>query len=55
MIGSRYPLIHYHLGLDGISLFLVLLTTLLTPIAILASWKSIDRAREGLFRLPVGA
>jgi NADH-quinone oxidoreductase subunit M len=43
------PLIHYHLGLDGISLFLVLLTTLLTPIAILASWKSIDRRVKGFF------
>ena len=35
------PPIHYHLGIDGISLFLVLLTTFLTPIAIAASWNSI--------------
>ena len=28
-----YPPIHYHVGLDGLSLWLVLLTTLLTPIA----------------------
>ena len=28
------PPIHYHLGVDGLSLFLVLLTTLLTPISI---------------------
>jgi NADH-quinone oxidoreductase subunit M len=35
------PPIHYHLGIDGISLFLVLLTTFLTPIAIGASWNSI--------------
>ena len=40
--------IHYHLGVDGISLFLVLLTTFLTPIAILCSWESIQRKREGL-------
>ena len=33
--------INYHLGIDGISLFFVLLTTFLTPICILASWKSI--------------
>jgi NADH-quinone oxidoreductase subunit M len=26
------PPIHYHLGVDGISLFLVILTTFLTPI-----------------------
>src|SRR5207244_11883709 len=35
------PPINYHLGVDGISLFLVILTTFLTPISILASWKSI--------------
>jgi NADH-quinone oxidoreductase subunit M len=41
------PPIHYHLGVDGISLFLVLLATLLTPLAMLASWSSIrERARE---------
>jgi len=37
------PPINYHLGVDGISLFLVILTTFLTPISILASWKSIER------------
>jgi NADH-quinone oxidoreductase subunit M len=42
-----YPPIHYHVGLDGLSLWLVLLTTLLTPIAVLVSWNSIDhRAKE---------
>src|SRR5437870_762335 len=41
------PPINYHLGVDGISLFLVLLATFLTPIAMLASWESIQtRARE---------
>ena len=30
--------VHYHLGIDGISLFLVILTTFLVPLAILASW-----------------
>lgn len=34
--------IHYKVGVDGISLWLVLLTTLLTPIALFASWTSID-------------
>jgi NADH-quinone oxidoreductase subunit M len=33
--------ISYHLGVDGISLLLVVLTTFLTPIALLASWESI--------------
>ena len=39
--------ISYHLGVDGISMLFVLLTTLLTPICILASWQAItDRVRE---------
>src|SRR5580704_18917222 len=33
--------IRYHMGVDGISLWLILLTTFLTPLAILCSWKSI--------------
>jgi NADH-quinone oxidoreductase subunit M len=37
------PPIHYHIGLDGLSLWLVLLTTLLTPIAVAVSWKYIDK------------
>jgi NADH-quinone oxidoreductase subunit M len=39
--------ISYQVGVDGISLFLILLTAILTPIAILASWRSIqERVRE---------
>ncbi len=34
--------ISYHMGVDGISVLLVLLSTLLTPIAILASWEAIQ-------------
>ncbi len=37
-IGARY-----HLGVDGISLWLVLLSTLLMPIAILSSWTSVTK------------
>ncbi|HZU88604.1 MAG TPA: NADH-quinone oxidoreductase subunit M [Stellaceae bacterium] len=33
--------ITYHMGIDGISLFFVLLSTLLTVICILASWESV--------------
>ncbi len=33
----------HHLGVDGISLFLVILTTFLTPLAILSSWQSITK------------
>jgi NADH-quinone oxidoreductase subunit M len=36
--------IDYFVGIDGISLFLVLLTTFLMPIILLASWKDIDRS-----------
>ena len=39
--------IGYHLGVDGISLFMILLTTFLMPICILCSWNSIrERVRE---------
>jgi NADH-quinone oxidoreductase subunit M len=41
--------IHYHLGVDGISLFLVLLTTFLTPLAVLCSWNSIQTNVKGFF------
>ena len=41
------PNIHYHMGIDGISLWLVVLTTFLTPLCVLISWKSIhDRVKE---------
>ncbi len=35
--------IHYKIGVDGISLLLVMLTTLLTPIVIIASWGSVNK------------
>jgi NADH-quinone oxidoreductase subunit M len=39
--------ISYHMGIDGISLFFVLLSTFLTPICVLASWEAIKvRVRE---------
>jgi NADH-quinone oxidoreductase subunit M len=34
--------VHFQLGVDGISLMMVLLTTLLTPIAILSTWKAVE-------------
>jgi len=41
------PNIHYHMGVDGISMWLVLLTTFLTPLCVLISWKSIhERVKE---------
>src|SRR6185295_9871215 len=37
-IGARY-----HVAVDGVSLWLVLLTTLLMPIAVLSSWTAISK------------
>jgi len=39
--------ISYHLGIDGISLFLVLLTTFLTVISVMACWKDIQEKVKG--------
>lgn len=39
--------ITFSLGIDGISLWLVLLTTFLTPIVLLSSWNSIHRHGKG--------
>jgi NADH-quinone oxidoreductase subunit M len=39
--------VSYHVGVDGISLLLVLLTTFLTPIALASAWHAIeDRTKE---------
>jgi NADH-quinone oxidoreductase subunit M len=35
--------IDYYIGVDGISLLLIILTGFLTPLALLSSWPSIDR------------
>ncbi|MCH7618988.1 MAG: NADH-quinone oxidoreductase subunit M [Candidatus Marinimicrobia bacterium] len=39
--------ISYKVGIDGISLFLIMITTLLTPIALLSSWNSITQSLKG--------
>jgi len=50
----RTPPIRYALGIDGISLWLILLTTLLTPICMIASWTAIrSRVREFMIALLV--
>ena len=39
--------ISYHLGVDGISVFFILLTTFLTPLCLLASWRAVnERVKE---------
>jgi NADH-quinone oxidoreductase subunit M len=44
------PNIHYHVGIDGISLWLVVLTGFLAPLGVLASWTAIaTRTKEFYF------
>jgi NADH-quinone oxidoreductase subunit M len=44
----------YHVGIDGISLMLVLLTTLIMPIALASAWRAIDdRVKEFMVSLLV--
>ncbi len=49
-----WPSIHYAVGVDGISLPLVLLTTALTPLCVVVSWTSVEtRVREFMISLLV--
>ena len=41
-LGTRYDI-----GIDGISLWLVLLTTFLTPVCILSAWNSVEKGLSG--------
>ncbi len=43
--------IHYTVGVDGISLFLVLLTTFLMPLSVLGSWSYITKREPGFYAL----
>ena len=43
--------IHYRVGIDGISLFIVLLTTVMMPLSVLASWSSITRKERAFYAL----
>jgi len=45
------PAIFYHVGVDGLSLWLVVLTGLLGPIGVLASWNAIKERRKIFFAL----
>jgi NADH-quinone oxidoreductase subunit M len=45
--------IHYAVGIDGISLTMVLLTTLLMPLSVLGSWKYITERERGYYALLV--
>jgi NADH-quinone oxidoreductase subunit M len=43
--------IAYRVGIDGISLVMVLLTTLLMPISVLGSWRYITKQERGFYAL----
>ena len=45
--GSMLSTTHFRFGIDGVSLFFILLTTLLMPVCLLASWHSVQyKVRE---------
>jgi NADH-quinone oxidoreductase subunit M len=43
--------IRYHLGVDGLSLWLVLLATFLAPIGVLVSWRAIEKRTKEFYFL----
>jgi NADH-quinone oxidoreductase subunit M len=43
--------VNYRVGIDGISLFMVLLTTVMMPLSVLASWTSITRRERAFYAL----
>ena len=43
--------VSYHVGVDGISLFLVLLTTFIMPITVLSAWRAIDKGMREFLML----
>jgi NADH-quinone oxidoreductase subunit M len=43
------PEIHWHVGIDGLSLWLIILSTFLTPIGVLISWKAIQNQAKEFF------
>jgi NADH-quinone oxidoreductase subunit M len=45
------PAIFYHVGVDGLSLWLVVLTGLLAPVGVLASWNAIAERRKIFYAL----
>ena len=43
--------ISYRVGIDGISLFMVLLTTAIMPLSVLASWSQVERKERAFYAL----
>ncbi len=42
--------IHYHLGVDGISVLFILLNSFITPLVVLAGWKVIEEKVASTWR-----
>jgi len=49
-IGDYFQM-NYNVGVDGISLWLVLLTTFIMPIAVLSTWHAVDKNIKGFMAL----
>ncbi len=49
-IGDYFQM-NYNIGIDGISLWLVLLTTFIMPIAVLSTWNAVDKNVKGFMAL----
>ena len=45
------PAIFYHVGVDGLSLWLIVLTGLLAPVGVVASWRAIESRRKLFYAL----
>ena len=45
------PAIRYHLGVDGLSMWLVVLTGILAPLGVLVSWRAIDTRKKTFYVL----
>jgi len=40
---SSLPFLHFYVGIDGISIYFVLLTAFITPVCILSNWDDIEK------------
>ncbi|WP_305041701.1 NADH-quinone oxidoreductase subunit M [Geoalkalibacter sp.] len=49
-VGDYFQM-NYNIGVDGISLWLVLLTTFIMPVTVLSTWKAVDKNVKGFMAL----
>ncbi|MBW2450768.1 MAG: NADH-quinone oxidoreductase subunit M [Deltaproteobacteria bacterium] len=48
---GQYFQMNYNIGIDGISLWLVLLTTFIMPVTVLSTWRAVDKNTKGFMAL----